>query len=172
MAYLYNGKVIREGRGWIDSSGVQHPSNWALWTQEEKLSRGLVWQDDPAPYDSRFWWDANTPKAIEDVTSEDEEGNQSVVPGLKTTWKKIIKTQAGSLLSETDWYVVRNSETGEAIPESVSLYRTAVREASNTIEARIDAVDKHSAFLALFEIPVDANGIPTGNAPINDWPEA
>jgi hypothetical protein len=23
----------------------------------------------------------------------------------------------------------------------------------------------------LFDVPVDSDGVPTGNAPINDWPE-
>jgi hypothetical protein len=28
-----------------------------------------------------------------------------------------------------------------------------------------------AAFVALYDVPVDADGNATGNAPINDWPE-
>jgi len=47
-----------------------------------------------------------------------------------------------------------------------------VRTASNTIEAAIDGAADHTAFMALFDVPVDADNNPTGNAPIADWPEA
>jgi hypothetical protein len=47
-----------------------------------------------------------------------------------------------------------------------------VRTASNTIETAINGAADHAAFMALYNAPVDADGNPTGNAPINDWPEA
>ena len=139
----------------------------------------MVWQDDPAPYDNRFWWDADTPKALDDVNAVDEngdpvldeKGNQVVTLGLKSQWKAVIKQQAGGLLSATDWYVTRNAETGDAIPADVTAYRAAVRTASNTIEAAIDGAADHAAFVALFDTPLDADGNPTGNPPISDWPE-
>jgi len=102
----------------------------------------------------------------------DEDGNQVVVRGLKWNAIQTVKAQAAGLLSATDWYVVRKSETDEAIPADVLTYRAAVRTASNTIEAAITACDTHDAFMALYDTPVDAEGEPTGNAPINDWPEA
>ena len=51
-------------------------------------------------------------------------------------------------------------------------YRAAVRAASNTIEAAITACTDLASFMALYDVPVDADGNPTGNAPINDFPEA
>jgi hypothetical protein len=50
-------------------------------------------------------------------------------------------------------------------------YRAAVRTTSNTIEASINGAADLAAFMALYETPVDSDGVPTGNAPINDWPE-
>ncbi len=44
-------------------------------------------------------------------------------------------------------------------------------KASNDIEAKIDAVKTHSAFIALFAPPVDSDRKITGNAPIYDWPD-
>ena len=179
MAYFYNNRLIREGRGWRDNLGTQHPPSWSTWSHEEKLEKGLTWQEDPQPYDNRFWWDAHTPKALDDtpVVNEngdpvlDENGNQVITPGLKTTWKKIVKQQAGALLDATDWYVVRNSETGEAIPQPVSQYRSAVRAASNSIESVIDSAQDHAEFVALFEAAIDDNGHSV-SPPISQWPES
>ena len=40
----------------------------------------------------------------------------------------------------------------------------------DTIETAITNAADHAAFMALYDVPVDADGDPTGNAPINDWP--
>ena len=34
--WKYGDRTIRPGKGWIDSSGVRHPSNWHIWSTEEK----------------------------------------------------------------------------------------------------------------------------------------
>jgi len=179
MAYKYGHKTIRLGRGWTDNDGVQHSAQWGSWSDEQKAAAGLVWEADPAPYDNRFFWDADTPKNINDVNEVDSDnnpildinGNQLVTLGLKSVWKNITKERAGNLLSPTDWQVVKAAEVSDyTVPADVTTYRAAVRTASNTIEASIDATNSHSAFLALHDTPVDADGNPTGNAPINDWP--
>ena len=66
MAWTYNTKVIREGRSWTNDDGIKHPSNWGSWSDEEKTTAGLVWVDDPAPFDLRFYWAADVPKALDD----------------------------------------------------------------------------------------------------------
>ena len=180
MAWKYGHKTIRAGKAWTDNNGVQHPANWGSWTDAEKTAAGLVWEADPAPYDNRFWWDANTAKNISDVNEVDSDGNaildadgnQLVTLGLKSVWKNITKERANNLLAPTDWMVVKAAEvSGYTVPSATLTYRAAVRTASNTIEAAIDAVNSHSAFLALHDTPVDSDGNATGNAPINDWPD-
>ena len=59
MAYRYNGKIIRAGKAWSNDEGIQHPRNWMIWSDAEKTAAGLVWEDDPAPFDSRFYWHKN-----------------------------------------------------------------------------------------------------------------
>lgn len=181
MAWKYNDTYIRAGRSWTDSDGITHPRNWMIWSDAEKTAAGLVWEDDPAPYDNRFYWDASTPKELGDTLWVDEDGDaiidpmtgvQGVTLGLKSQWKNQTKVTAGSLLEPTDWMVIKASEvTDYTVPADVTTYRAAVRTASNTIEASIDGAADHAAFVALFDTPVDADGIPTGNAPINNWPE-
>jgi len=179
--WTYLGKVIRVGRGWTDAEGVKHPATWNRWTDAEKTAHGLVWDQSlqPVPFDNRFYWDANTPRALDDVNEVDtegnpildERGNQVITRGLKYNAIQQTKATAAGLLQPTDWYVTRKAEAGTAIPSAIGDYRTAVRTASGTIETAITNAADHAAFMALYDVPVDANGGPTGNAPINDWPE-
>ena len=173
MAWKYNTRVIREGRSWVDDAGVTHPTNWGSWSEADKTAAGLVWEDDPAPFDSRFFWDADTPKTLDDVNAVDEngdpvldeDGNQVVTKGLKSTYKSQVKAQAGGLLQDTDWYVIRNAESGNAIPIEVSNYRSAVRAYSDFLEGEIDGAVDHAAFVALFESTEDSPSVFT------QWPE-
>ena len=179
--WTYLGRVIKTGRAWTDAEGVQHPAQWNRWTAEEKASFGLVWNQDlqPVPFDNRFYWSAGVEKSLEDVNEVDsegnpildEDGNQVITRGLKYNAVQQTKATAGSLLSATDWMVTRQAETGTAIPTAVSDYRTAVRTASGTIETAILGTTTLEAFKALYDAPVDAEGNPTGNAPINNWPQ-
>jgi len=179
--WQYNGKTIRAGRSWQDANGITHPQTWGNWSDADKTAAGLVWVDPPASYDNRFWWSADLPKSLDDVNEVDEngdplldvDGNQVVTLGLKSVWKATVKRQAGGLLAPTDWMVIKASEVADYSVDAATLtYRAAVRTASNTIEAAIDAAADHAAFVALFDVPVDSDGNPTGNAPIADWPEA
>ena len=173
MAYTYNGKIIRAGRSWQDDNNITHPATWMRWSDEYKVTMGLVWEDDPAPFDNRFYWGRQADgtlieRSLDDVT--DDDGN--VTDGLKTIWKQRTKETAASLLAPTDWQVIKATEVADySVPSAVTTQRAAVRTASNTIEAAIDAASDITAFVALWDVPVDADGNPTGNAPINNWPD-
>lgn len=180
MAWKYNDRTIRVGRSWTDDNNIVHPTNWAVWSDADKTAAGLVWENDPAPYDNRFYWDANTARDIDDSNAVDkdnnpvldEDGNQVVNRGLKYNAIRDVKQQAAGKLAETDWHVIKAAEvSGYTVPAAVTTYRAAVRTASNTIESAINGAADHAAFMALYDVPVDDNGDPTGNAPINDWPD-
>ena len=181
MPWKLGDKIIREGRSW-SADGITHPTNWAIWSDADKKALGLTWEDPPASFDNRFYWDASTPKALDDVNAVDEndkaildeKGEQVVTVGLKSQWKAIIKQQAAGLLAPTDWYVTRKAEDSTAtIPSDVTTYRAAVRTKSGTIEKSITDAADHAAFMALFDTPMDSQDPPqpTGNAPIADWPD-
>ena len=167
MAYKYSGRIIRTGKSWVDNDGITHPSNWMVWSAETKAEKGVIWEDDPtSSFDNRFYWSADVPKALEDVTEEDG----SITKGLKSNAISVVKQQAAGLLTPSDWYVTRKAETGTEIPSDILTYRQSVREASGAIEAAISGVTTLEAFIALYEAPVDAEGN-VGTAPINAWPE-
>lgn len=180
--WQYNSKTISVGRSWTDDSGVTHPAVWNRWTPEFKTSIGLVWVDDPVveSYDDRFYWSANNPKSLDDVNVVDvdgnpvldENGNQQIQQGLKSQWVARTKQTANSLLRDTDWYVVRQAETSTAMPQAVTDYRASVRAASNSIESAINGCTTLQEFMALFTVPTDAEGNPTGKSVINGWPDA
>jgi len=180
MAYKYSGRIVRAGKAWTDNDGIQHPSNWMLWDDATKAAKGLVWEDDvDNSFDGRFYWSAGVAKALADVNAVDEDGNaimedgvQVVTLGLKSNAIATVKAQAGGLLAPTDWMVVRSAENGTDIPADVLAFRAAVRLASETIETAITNAADLAAFIALYDAPVDADGNPTGDAPINNWPDA
>jgi len=179
MAYKYSGRVIRTGKAWTDNDGIQHPANWMLWDDSTKAAKGLVWEDDPASFDGRFYWSDGVAKALDDVNAVDEDGNaimengeQVVTLGLKSNAIATVKAQAGGLLAPTDWMVIKASEVADySLPTDVATFRAAIRTASNSIETAITGASDLAAFVALYDVPVDADGNATGNAPINDWPE-
>ena len=181
MAYKYNGKVIRAGRAWEDDNGLQHPANWMKMSDSRKTEIGLVYEADPvvASFDNRFYWAAGIERALEDVNETnddntpmmDENGVQVVTKGLKSNAIAQTKVTAAGLLAPTDWMVVRSAENGTDIPAATLAYRANVRAASNNIEAAISAVTTPAGFMALYDVPM-TDGEPSGNAPINDWPDA
>jgi len=161
--YKYNGKVIRAGRSWETNEGVKHPSSWMRWSDEEKAAAGLVWEDDPLPYDSRYYWSHGVPKSLEDVAEVDEEGNplldaegnQVITKGLKSQEIAKVKAQAGGELAATDWYVIRAAEGGAPVPPEVLSERQAIRDNSNAKEAAIVACTTLEELIALENPVVD-----------------
>jgi hypothetical protein len=188
MPWKHNGKIIREGKAWVSDRGVKHPGVWMRWTDSDKAEHGLVWEEPPAlqePYDDRFYHGRNVDGSLieislTDVNEVDSDGNaitdpstgqQMITKGLKTVWIEKTKETTNLLLSKSDWLVTRKTEKGTAIPNTVQTYRDAVRTSCNTIETKINNCSNLKQFIALFDVPVDSDGTPTGNnPPIKDFP--
>ena len=184
MPWKYSGRIIRVGKAWVDNNGTSYPAVWNNYSADEKAAIGLTWEDEVAAHDNRFYWGRGAdgsliPRSLTDVNEVDEDGNpvndadgnQLVTLGLKSNAIALAKTQAAGQLAPYDWYVTRKSEKSTAIPSAVSTYRDAVRTACAAIETSIGNASDLAAFMALYDVPVDSDGNPTGNAPINDWPE-
>jgi hypothetical protein len=177
-----DGQVIRAGHSWTNAEGITHPRNWHIWTAEYKANMGITEIVEQSPPDSRFYkWSQNkdgsydqSEKSLSDVPAvdrdgnavNDEDGEQIIYDGLKSTWIAQCKTTANTLLAPTDWQVIAKAERDRAIDSGVATYRAAVISACTTIEAAITGAANMAAFKVLFDAPVD------GNAPIQDWPDA
>jgi len=189
MAWKHELLTLKPGKAWTDTAGRLHPAVWMRYSAETKARYNIVWEEPPAsaaPFDSRFYWGRQEdgtliPRSLDDVNRVDEDnnpvldenGNQMVTLGLKSVYKARAKEQAGSILAPTDWHVVKAAEvSGYTVPSAITKYRADVRTASNTIEAAIDGAADLDALIALFDVPVNSEGVPTGNAPIDDWPDA
>lgn len=125
--FLINGNPLPVGVPFVDADGNQYPANWLnLSSLEEKTAIGITEVTDPVRADDRFYWsgDINTPKDINQVKS------------MLVTQSKAI---AGSMLSQSDWKIIRATETGVAASSEVLAERAAIRTASNDNETAINA---------------------------------
>lgn len=123
--FLLNGNTLSQGTPFKDANGFQYPANWLnLSTAEEKAAIGITEITDPAIYDDRFYWGVNIPKDVDQVKA-------NLVSQSKAT--------AGSLLSVTDWKVIRAAEGGLAVDANTTAKRTAIRTKSNELESAITA---------------------------------
>ena len=185
MAFVLDGKTLRVGAAFTDANGTQYPANWLrLTTLAEKEAIGITEVPDPAPVDTRFYWDHDLPKRLEDEPAVSENGDpvldadgvQVINQGLKTVWVAQQKQEAGSLLALTDWYVTRKAETDAAIPADVLAYRESVRTISGTRESEINACTTTEELAALLTNPAkvvnDAGEMVANTEPfITPWPE-
>jgi len=185
--YTYNGNKVNTRKGFTETNGTQHPQViFTKWSREELEAIGLVYVEETpvAKPDTRFYWENGTPRILEDreefeedgTTPLMEDGKRVVTKGLKTNAIALVKRQAGDLLIDTDYYGQRRQDeillakTPTEIPAAVLNYRDSVRVTSNEIEAAITACTTLEQFMALYDTPVDAEGMATGNATIVDWP--
>ena len=133
--FILDGKPLSPDVAFTDlATGVQYPANWLrLASPEERAAIGITEEPDPAPYDQRFYWGPNQPKDHAQLAEE---------------YVGHVKRNVAALLSDTDWYLVRQAETGASVPAAVLTYRTALRASSDTKEAAINATANTEALAA------------------------
>ena len=167
---------------------VNYPSNiFMLWTASELEAIGIyeIVIDNTNLKDKEYYINTNqsfdfadgvvtasygtaTAKAIDDVT--DEDGN--VTRGLKYNHKQIINSQAGGLLQDTDWMVVRASEGGTAVPSDIATWRAAVRTKSNDMCTAINNAADVDALAALYTYTnTGTEESPVMERPLGEFPE-
>lgn len=133
--FLLNGNPLPLDTAFTGADGTQYPANWLrLASPEERAAIGITEQADPATYDDRFYWGVDNPKDLAQC---------------KAMLTAQVKQTAGSLLSQTDWKIVRFAETGTAVDTATSEYRASVRAASNANEQAIAECDTVEELAAL-----------------------
>lgn len=130
-----NNKPLSYDRAFTHAD-IQYPANWLrLSSLEERNAIGITEVANAPSWDQRFYWGVGNPKDLD---------------GLKTQWKATQSQIADSLLTPSDWRVVRAAELGQAVASIWLTYRGAVRSACNTRQTEINAVADVAALKELF----------------------
>ena len=121
-------------------NGIQHPSNiFRAWSSQELADIGIYPARVDVP-DSRYW---NT--GAESYTLTDGEyvisyaSTEKDVASLKTDVIGKINAHVGSLLSSSDWRVIREADGGTAVSDDWKTYRNEVRAHGNSLESGVEA---------------------------------
>jgi hypothetical protein len=165
--WKYGDRTIRPGKPWTDSEGTQHPGNWNIWSKAEKDAKNIKEIIEDRPPDSRLYnWSMDSNGKITSTAKvlDDSEG----VVGLKSTLKNKVKEQQGSLLSRTDWAIIRKADKETEIPSNIQTWRDALRAKATEMENAIDNATDTDAVAALF-VSGDKDGNTIGI--LYDWPE-
>ena len=168
MAFKLNGDPLAVDVA-FSHNDIQYPANWLrLSTAEEKTAIGITEVADAPTYDSRFYWNDGTAKALDDKT-ETIDGVEYTTLGVKSVLKAQEKKTASLLLAKYDWQVVRKAEKGTAIDTDIATYRDGIRTACTTRENEIDACADTDALVALYGVTTDSDGKQTPN--MTQYPE-
>lgn len=145
--FLLNGKPLAVDTPFT-ANDIQYPANWLrLSTEAEKIAIGITEVPDPVRANDRFYWngDINNPKALEDKVEE----NGSTTKGLKSQFIAQVKSTAGSILSQTDWMIIRKAERNVDVPSNVATYRASIVAKADELETVIAAVTSVEQLIAL-----------------------
>ena len=130
----------------------------SVWTDENgthfNIKEGFGFLDVVTPiYDSRIE-ELSAIKLAGDVYTYDVIDRVIVqtLAELKTQKISNLKHSIGSQLQKTDWFVIRQMDSGEVAPQEVIDSRSDLRTQSNTIEAEIKALTIKKAVLT-YDLP-------------------
>ena len=137
----------------VDNSNFKNPSYYINTNQSFDFANDVV----TASYGTA------TPKNLDDTTDPD---TGDVTHGLKWNHNQVIINQAYGLLQPNDWYVVRETEAGTAIPADWTTFRTDVRSTAADMQSKIDACTTVDELAALYEY----NDAEPPVRPLGEWP--
>ena len=152
---------------------IQYPQNiFSLWAAANLKGIGIypITMDKTNLKNGRYYsnteitytWDSEN----ETVTGAYGTAIAQDLDDLKTAKKVEVNNNAGGALSDYDWYTLRASSGGAAIPSAVATYQAAVRTKSNSMCTQIDGAADVDALAALYVYNEDDP--PT--RPLGEWP--
>ena len=148
------GFVVNKPRG-LTIDSVQYPRNiFALWSKEELAAIGVKPYSEVRP-DSRYYSDG----ALTRTESDGEMvGTYAAiakdVDALKETMLQSVKSIAGSLQSQVDWYWSRAAKGGTEVPSDVAAHATAIYTVMDAKESAIAALSDLAAVIAYQNKPM------------------
>ena len=182
-----NGSIIKtvHGNKGITIGENQYPQAiFSLWSPAEREAIGIyevIW-DNSNKKDGDYYINTNqsfnfadgkvtcsygeaTAKSLDDVTMEVSGEEDRVILGLKSRKTLNIQKQASSLLTSSDWHVIKATEVESySVPSGITTYRANVRTRANEMEVLIDACSTVDELAALYTYT-------DGTKPLGEWPE-
>ena len=155
----------------------QYPSNiMSLWSTEDLEAIGIyeVVIDNTNFKDQEYYKNTEQTFSFSDGTVTASYGTATAkdLDILKTNKKMDVNVEAGSILSQTDWYRIREADGGTAVPSNVSTHRTAVRAKANAMCTQIDGAADVDALAALYEYTnTGTEEEPEYTRPLGEFPE-
>ena len=155
----------------------QYPSNiMSLWSTEDLEAIGIyeVVIDNTNFKDQEYYKNTEQTFSFSDGTVTASYGTATAkdLDILKTNKKMDVNVEAGSILSQTDWYRIREADGGTAVPSNVSTHRTAVRTKANAMCTQIDGAADVDALAALYEYTnTGTEEEPVFTRPLGEFPE-
>ena len=190
-------KIINKPRGMVIGDTRHSRKIFSLWSEAERNAIGIysVVFDNSNKKDEAYYTNTDqsftfadgavtasyrsaTAKALADRNATDDDGVELdpviVIQGLKTKHKAKIKQQASSLLTPTDWQVIKATEVESySVPGAITTYRAGVRTASNDMETLIDACSTVDELAALYQyVNTGTEEEPVMERPLGEFPEA
>ena len=156
--FVLNGKPLALDTP-FEANGTLYPANWLrLASPAERAAIGITEQPDPPSYDQRFYW-GYTPSG----TLIPKDHTQ-----LVEQWTDTTRSTANTLLTPTDWMVVREADNGTPVPSGIRSWRQDIRLAS---ESKVLTIDLTTTTPELADYITYAS--PSGGAPTdyNYWPQ-
>ena len=197
FALVESGKITKylSGNKGITIGDKQYPKAiFGLWSKDEREAIGIyeIEIDSSNKKDEKWYINTDitysfgsgkvtgsygtaTAKAHADslFTAQDEEdglGTEGDVKseGLKTELIRNLKSQAAIELQKTDWYVIRKTDAGTAVPSSITTHRAAVRTKAAEMETAITNAADTPALETLYTYTKQEDGSVT--RPLGELP--
>ena len=134
---------------------LQYPSNWIQnATAEEKSAIGLVEVTISGGRKNDDYYDNDLGNIVIASDGSASRTWKNTARTLSTVQSKKVedaKGTANSMLSLTDWYVVRKAETDVAVPSEITAYRTAVRTCYGNLKTAINAASNVDGVADLYQ---------------------
>ena len=163
-ARVFNGQlveIIYQPKAMVIND-IQHPKTifTRAWTNEERKAIGILpYAYSGSNINNEYYTSTFSDSVGDDAVTRTYTNNAvSDLTELKTNKITDAKGYANQLLSDTDWYVVRNAEISTAIPSEITAFRTAVRTNYAALKTAITDAANVAAVAALYSFTASANG--------------
>jgi len=116
--FILRGQPLSPDVAFIDINDIQRPANWLrLASPEERLEAGITEVPDPPTWDQRFYW------------GYDQDGQ--LIPKdhaqLVEQWTQQTRHTANTLLTPTDWVIIREADNGIPADPVIKTWREEIR---------------------------------------------